>query len=268
MLVLTIFFASFSAHGADEVDEILKGPAIWKLKKKELFPDSDARDLAIAAAEGNLDRVQKLVAAGVSIDQPGLYGVTPIVASIFKSNFEGFKFLIQLGAKVDVHYVDQATGYDYGCLIGFAAYHKDIRFLKLLLELGADPDLRCDSDKRSALHRVLDGKKASRIKRDLLYQAGADINSIAHSFTYKQSGDTVTPLIRAIQRLHFSTAIELLERGANPAVKQVDGRYTLNIIDQHFKRVILKGSRAETEWELTKKWIVENRADLKHIFEE
>jgi ankyrin repeat protein len=62
------------------------------------FPDARARELALAAARGEADRVAALVRGGVAADAAGRDGITPLVWAVRARSAEGVRALLANGA--------------------------------------------------------------------------------------------------------------------------------------------------------------------------
>lgn len=236
------------------VDNELGNKLIWQHSLNELFSDRGLRTLANAAGEGKLDEVNNLIKSGVDPNATGTLGATPVLWPLLKWNYSGFEALVDAGAEVDVVYDD-----DYGCLISFVAFHEDSRFLKLILDRGADPNQRCGLFNKTALYSTLSESKSDRLKRKYLYAAGADINVTAAGYLFHIiEGDVTTPLLSALGQGHYKTALELLDLGADPNLKLNDGRYH---VEEHIKisdKTLLHSTEKRRDFEAVKKWLIEN----------
>jgi ankyrin repeat protein len=229
---------------------------VWQRSLSDLYPDRRSRALAKSAGKGDVEQVNKLIQSGLDPNVRGASGVTPALWPLLKWNYEGFKALIDAGTDVNVVYDD-----DHGSLLGFSALHEDSRFLKLLLDNGADANQRSGTFNKTPLFRTLDDHEAE--KRKYLYAAGADINATADSYlSHSIQGDVTSPLLSAFRQGHYVTALELLRRGANPYLKMDDGRYHMKALISHGERMLRLGTKKRREFEEVKKWLVVNAPDL------
>ena len=92
--------------------------------------------LAVAAAHGNKQEINRLVAEGAKIDDTGRHDITPLWWALWARNIEGFKALLDKGASPNAQ---RAEGFPIMCL---AADIEDPRFLTAALEHGGDVNLR------------------------------------------------------------------------------------------------------------------------------
>src|SRR5262249_58944027 len=98
----------------------------------------------------------------------------------------------------------------------YAALYGDADSVRLLLNHGADPNIRNDAGATVLMWAVEDPEKIR-----LLMRHGASVNA--------RSADGQTPLIIAAGRYDAGAAVKLLlEGGANPSDKASDGATPLN----------------------------------------
>lgn len=205
-----------------------------------------------AALMGEAELVRKLIAAGADVNASNDYHTTPLAAAVERSDASVIRALLKAGANVEALNPDGQTALMVAARAGgieaakalleaganvnaqeqlhgqsalmWAANNQRADMIKLLLEHGADPNLRSfptlykrfvTAEPRaqyrpqggmSALHFA--GREGCVECMQLLLQGGADPNL----GDYK----AVTPLIIALDNMHFDTAKVLVENGADP----------------------------------------------------
>jgi uncharacterized protein len=89
--------------------------------------------LLATVAEGNLEQVKELIAAGANLEERGAHERTPLLVATHLSHDEVAKVLLEAGANPNA--LDQQR-YD---LITIAAVNNDVEMIQVGLEYGADP---------------------------------------------------------------------------------------------------------------------------------
>lgn len=212
--------------------------------------DDPGARLVEAAETGDIAAVLKLLDSGVDPNAAfEEFGTTPLINACREGHLKVVRLLVERGA--DVH---QRSRGDFAMPpILLAAHHPEV--LTFLLEHGADPNA-ADESGRVPLHRALwmpcvecirillaagadrdiewdgapailiasySGDDAASIEAvRVLLDAGADVNQ-PHSW----SG--TTPLHKAAEDNRPDVVAFLLEMGADPAQKDVDGRIPADI---------------------------------------
>jgi uncharacterized protein len=90
--------------------------------------------LFAAVAEGNLEQVKELIAAGADLEERDAHARTPLLVAAHLSHDEVAKVLLEAGANPNA--LDEQR-YD---LITIAAVNNDVEMIKVGLEYGADPN--------------------------------------------------------------------------------------------------------------------------------
>jgi hypothetical protein len=172
-----------------------------------MFPDPQVRALAKAAGEGDIARIDELVAAGVDVDARGARNATPLFWAF--ANADGFRRLLELGADPNVMYDDGGT------IMHWAVNHNEDIFLKLALRFGGDPNLVGPLSKETPLFDAMGPDHRSKIP--ILLDAGADMNF------QSMVGDT--PMMVAAGLGQFDIVYDFLERGADFRIRNslIDG---------------------------------------------
>ncbi len=191
------------------------------------FADGKVAALAVAAARGDLKRIDDLVAQGVNPNAQAKTGMTPLIWAIQAKNKAGFRRLLLRGGRPD--YVAEGTDFDGfphpvpRSLIGCAAGDmSDSEWLEILLKHGANPNLvrpkiggenTTDySEGTTPIFAAIDSRRMKNL--DLLIKAGADVNH--------QDNFGNTPILHAAWG-RFDVVLRLLEAGADYRIRNNDG---------------------------------------------
>ncbi len=184
-----------------------------QMHPRRVWSDPQVAALAIAAQEGDVGEIDRLVAAGVDVNTKGLMWHTPLYWTLQAENKPGFKRLLEHGANPNT---ETRTG---DSVVHLAAERADdSEWLELALKHGGDPNLPRLHDKAvpnrppifdAMLHQNLHGVR-------LLIKAGANIEQL------NEQG--CTPLEQAVRGLDFDIACLLLEAGADYRVEAGGGK--------------------------------------------
>lgn len=199
-----------------------------------MFPDSQVRALAKAAADGNVRRIEQLVKEGVSVNARGTQGATPLFWGM--QDHRGFRKLLELGADPNIVYAD-------GNSVMLAAVKlKDRRILRAALEFGGNPNLAAgDSFGYTPLFNAM-SEGIDMV--DLLLGAGADINA--------KDKFGATPVMVAAGRGDYEMVYSLLERGADYTLRNANGSDLADAIAKNVGRL-----RAGTKWAKWQEKVIE-----------
>jgi ankyrin repeat protein len=137
-----------------------------------------------AAAAGDAARVRALLAAGTPADEPSHVGVTALMIASRRGHVEVMQLLLAAGA--DVNNRDDVVN-EWTPLV-HAVHKRQTRAVRLLLEAGADPDLRMGGGATALMFAAAYGD--TETVRELLAH-GADPRAEA-------KGGTVTALSNAL----------------------------------------------------------------------
>lgn len=181
--------------------------------------DYQATPLAAAAERANPDVVRALLNAGANPEAANPDGQTALMVVARAGNLDTAKLLIDAGANVNAQ--EQLRGQT---ALMWAATHQRPDMIRLLIASGADPNIRAfptffkryvTAEPRAqyrphggmaAAHYA--GREGCAACMQALLDGGAD----------PDIGDykAITPLIIALDNLHFDTAKVLVEAGADP----------------------------------------------------
>jgi|GEM_PF-2312432 len=169
-------------------------------------------ELHIAAYEGDVERVKKLLKKGADPNARNVVSWTPLHVAASKNHIEITKLLLEHGADPNVQEEHGRTP------LHVAASKNHVDVVKLLLERGADPNTQ-DENGHTPLHYSAFYGQVDVVR--LLLEHGADPNI--------QNKDGETPLHVAASEGHVDIVRLLLEHGANPTLKDKDGKTPLDL---------------------------------------
>lgn len=182
----------------------------------ELFSDPGLRALAEAAQNGNVRKIDALIAKGVNVNGTGKYGITPLFSAAQVQNKKGFKALLEHGANPNV------VGSDGYTTLNFIARLSDPYFLKLALKHGADPNLVEPATGKTPIFLAVSPYAQENLS--ILMNAGANLN-------YKIPSTGWTPMMQAVIFNQFNAVYKLLKAGADYKIKDSSGWDLENYID-------------------------------------
>ena len=125
---------------------------------------TEADALVFYAQRGDLKRLRKKVQVpSIDLDARDRDGFTAMIAAVRRGKTDSLKILIEAGADINARGNHRTTPL-IECVSGYLRDENRRRILQLLLESGADPDLR-DEWGRTALHyaSMMDQADAARI---------------------------------------------------------------------------------------------------------
>ncbi|ALN61397.1 ankyrin repeat family protein [Lysobacter antibioticus] len=207
------------------------GPGNRSMQASEVFPDVRSAELAEAAADGNAARVRELAAAGANPNARGAKGTTPLQWALYHHSSAGLEALLGVGA-------DPAVGSDDGMTVmHLAAMANDPRYLRVLLERGANPDTPNTVTQATPLAAALMGERAENFKALLAAGAKPDLAD--------RMGNT--PLHQAAKVNEFGHALSLLQAGASPNARNVQGASFQRFMFMTPEKVLNGQTRRERE---------------------
>ncbi|WP_157054883.1 ankyrin repeat domain-containing protein [Salidesulfovibrio brasiliensis] len=178
------------------------------MTSNEMFPnDRKIRSLALAASDGDIESIDKLLASGVDVNAVGGRGLPAAFWVLYHPNEKGFAHLLKRGADPNMLLKTTFAGRQYytSLIHQAAGLYVDFKYLKMILEIGnGNPNLVLpDNQRRPIGEAVFPGHEKSFAA---LYNAGAkiDYSSKHYSLLYLAS------LARNYQLIYF-----LLEKGVD-----------------------------------------------------
>lgn len=203
--------------------EEMKERFAWRNSVDAAFTDTRLRELAQAALDDNVKRVEQLVDEGVDLNARGTENVTPLFWA--HRNPVTFKRMLELGADPNVIFGDSTVIHE-------VVQHDDVSLLQLALAHGGNPDLKAGSRQEAPLFNAVknDHGSAPGMIRALL-DAGATVDiTTGKNPTDPLSISGITPLILSMMLLRPEAAIELLDRGADPYHKHELGKSAIDAL--------------------------------------
>lgn len=193
------------------------------------FADPKAQQLALAAEQGKVEEVQRLMRQqGVNPDK--LFGVDgmPLLAwPIYTHSPAGLKAMLEAGADPNVAmpypHEERRRDTNYANAMVWATEQEDPTYLKLLLDHGGDPNTRNANDESLLFHAMIKRSSTKLTEWEitkLLVERGADVNAEAGM------GSTIAENYSL--RGGFELIYWLIQHGADPSVQYVREKKTSN----------------------------------------
>jgi ankyrin repeat protein len=175
--------------------------------------DESFSPLHLAAYNDYVDEVERLVAAGATIDSENRLGLTPVHMAAFARSSEVMSVLVRLGAIVTLPPVCS-----WSDVFGMKEVGLCLDILKVLVESGANVSA-ANAEGNTAMHAA---SKDGRIEiLDYLISVGGNVNAC------NLAGNT--PVFWACMAGHKDAVVTLAERGANVAISNADGIYPIHV---------------------------------------
>ncbi len=209
--VLTLIMIGITAMVISSGYEDTRGATMGHFKLNKEIPNAKDRELILAAARGEVNKMDRLIAEGANVNAVGPNGVTPLfwVTGQPEINYRGLEALLRHGA--NPNYVPPFGSGLYGDSMTYLlGSGDDIEALKLVLKYGGNPNIIDPEDNASGNHQTVLIAAAQNGFIDnmkLLLKYGANIEGI--------DATGMTPLLWAIFNRQYETAYYLLEQGAN-----------------------------------------------------
>ncbi len=185
-LVLLLLSCSDSRYRAGDMDI------------RDYYEDERVIELAVAAREGNLARVDELIAEGVDVNAVGKQGMTPLLWTLLKGK-KGFEHLLKHGANPNY------TMPNGDSVIYLAAEIPDSYYLETALAYGGDPNYFDPSLHRTVIFSAIIAYQIKNV--EILIRSGTDLNF--------KDGSGSTPLMMAASLNSYDITYLLLEAGAD-----------------------------------------------------
>lgn len=198
VIFIAIFFLVSCEGGGDKVAG---------LNAVNYFSDENARELAMAAAVGDIEKLDQLV-SGTDVNYVGADGMTPLMWAYAAQNHDGVRYLLEKGANPNYIAKNGAS------VMSISAGGSDLELLRIILQHGGDPNIK-DVNGNPAIFIATGQRRWENM--ELLLEYGADIN--------KPDRYGNTPVMSAALLNQFEQAARLLELGADHTIVSETGGY-------------------------------------------
>lgn len=188
---------------------------------KEMGVDCTPRRMLQAVEKGDVRILEKLIRAGLDVDQVGDGGWTPLMVAAFNGQEQAALMLIEAGATVNAR---DKSGYSP---LHWAAMNGYLEASNLLLRKGALVNLQNNFGWTPLLHA------AGRGHHDVVK---ALLGNGAHPDLPDKEG--WTPLLKAAVNGHLKAVEALLDAGANQNLKHKDGATPLMLATEKGHREV------------------------------
>ena len=194
----------------------------------------------IACANNSLEIVQLLIDNGAVVESEGWYTpyegamdeiATPLSIAIHKENGPMVEAIIKAGLKKNINFVKEQTAFKH---------FNDYDIIKLLLDYGADINIRNKTNMTPLIHHCYNGYIMYQNIITLLVEGGANINAI--------DDDNISALMYACYSNRPNIVKLLIDAGADIDIRDDKGD-TLEIIIQR----IISGYDSDNEYQNTDK---------------
>lgn len=199
------------------------------MKAKDYFESEAQIRFVEAVAKGDDVRMRELLAQGADVDAVGKKEMRPLFWALAKQSLKGFTFLLEKGADPNFYMedIDDQPHQHKPSLMEFLAEADAQQYLKLALEHGGNPNLVVESyypDGRLSSRNTIIFSAIMRNQTEnvrILAEAGANLD-------YQNSAKQ-TPMMTAAGIKNFDIVYLLLEKGADPTLKN---RWDMDVIDR------------------------------------
>jgi ankyrin repeat protein len=163
------------------------------------FIDGDVKALAISAAHGDVNQINRLIAQGIDVNARGLEDMTPLFWALINESKDGTAALLDNGANPNFIARNGAS------FVSLAAITEDDYFLKAALSHGGNPNIIDPKKNMTALERTIYRDKINNAK--ILIEAGANL-------TETESNNDI-PIIEAALIDRYEFVVLFLEHMIN-----------------------------------------------------
>jgi hypothetical protein len=203
-----IVFATFAHVGCANSPDRMVGYGGEKWSLADIFPEGPNRELAAAAAAGDLSGIDRALKAGANVNFRGAYDLTPLWWAAWDQNLRGFTRLLERGADPNV-----VPSKNSPLMNNISEAFWPVGFLKAALAHGGDPNMM-DRNGRKPLTAAM--QQGTREQVDLLLAAGASVNRLPGE---RGAG----PVFAALMARRFDYVLMLLQKGADPNARDLKG---------------------------------------------
>jgi ankyrin repeat protein len=173
-----------------------------RVKLQDFYQERGTIELAEAAADGNVRRIDALMASGENINNVGKDGMTPLLWALMAKNKAGVRRLLELEASPNIAIKSGDS------VVSLAAAMDDPEFLRMILEHGGNSSFvnAQDSVKPTPLFIAISHVNVANVQA--LVGSGADLN-------YRRAAGKETPMMAAAALNQWEIVYTLLAAGAD-----------------------------------------------------
>jgi ankyrin repeat protein len=217
----------------NKYEQSLKEKVLIHMDIKTMFPSVKLRELAKAAGKGKTSIIDELIQEGIDVNSRGNGNATALFWSM--RNDKGFNYLLEMGADPNVVFGDG------GSVMHWVARKQDCSMLITALKHGGNPNLKAGMFGGSpAFETITAGKnKGTPPCLEVLLSNNSDIEF--------RDDNAKTLLLLATDLARFDVALYLLEKGADPRVKDIKGRSMRTLLNS-YQGAFKQGSTTEDNW--------------------
>ena len=183
------------------------------MKARDYSTDPLQQRLAEAVERGDIPAIDTAIEHGAQVNAPGKDGTPMLVWALAKQSMVGFETLLRHGADLTANIRDQsltAPGERTEKVIELIVTEPNTAFLQAALRSGFSADFIADPKaNETLLFRTIDGHVTR--SAGVLIATNADINYTNWA--------TITPMAYAQEVNYYEMVWFLLERGADPTIK-------------------------------------------------
>ena len=230
-------------------------------KPADFFTDPQVIALCHVIEANDLDRMRRLIDAGVDINTRGKGNNTPLLWAYFDNQPERFRLLLEHGADPNVvisENLDRRGIIPEGTSVTHIAAHSWFpRHFELVMQFGGDPHL-LDQRRNTPLYSVITGTATDKIERiQLLIDAGADLN-------YRSEDSHATAVSKAVSWFgQYELALFLLKSGADPDVYDYNSNSKLvHTVLKERDKLRYDGPEQQAAYDRLVDWLKQNGADF------
>lgn len=176
MTIHGLFIAAVVTSSAISVGCVYPKDAKEKLasmKAEDYFDDSASRGLVAAVIQADDDMVASAIRDGADVNVVGRDGMTPLMWAIIKDSPRGFGLLVKNGADVSVAAFRKVEAGKSPSVAELASGAENPSFLREMLANGADPNQKCRAIDGTLIFAAVWHRRTESLR--LLVDAGADI---------------------------------------------------------------------------------------------
>ena len=208
--------------------------ALEDMRAEQYFTNAVQAKFVTAIGKNDNNAANELLAQGAEVNAFGDEGITPLIWALLKQQIGSVEFLLGKGADPNqvTRWTNELGREEWASPLSVAAKFENERYLEALLAEGANPNLIVNAVDETALFTASLHRRFRNM--ELLIAKGADVNHRSQ-FGY-------TPVLDAVLGRVFSSALVLLNAGANPRLQNANRQSAMSILQHYGNRGVVIGS--------------------------